>query len=170
VDQRLLRVRGGRFLPHGGPVHGQPLVQGGLAAARAPLVGAHPPCRRVQPHSRGVPLGQLIQTAPGGQEHFSRRILRVARRPSPPAAVRDDVRAVRREQGIEALPCLALAFPQCGLLLQERLREPRALPHPCPALARSFDPPPMASQRRWPSGLDAPARRRAGRVTVIGGR
>jgi hypothetical protein len=111
VHQRLLPVRGGRLLRHGGPVHGQPLVQGGLATARAPLVGDHPPGRRVQPHSRGVPLGQLIQTTPGGQEHFSRRILRVACRPSPPAAVRDDVRAVRREQGVEALPCLGLAFP-----------------------------------------------------------
>src|SRR6266545_3620413 len=68
-----------------------------------------------------APDDSTRRTAPRRQEDLSHRILRIARRTSPPAAIRDDVRAVRGEQGTETPPSLAPAFAHTRYRLPERI-------------------------------------------------
>jgi hypothetical protein len=109
MDDRLLSGRG-RRLVRCSRLEPQPLVQCDPAPARPPLVRDHPPGLRVQPHARRVAGGEVVESAPRREEHLGRGILRVARRRGPPAAVRDDVRTVGREQRFETPPSLRFAF------------------------------------------------------------
>ena len=83
-----------------------PFDRGGRASAavRSPLIGEHASGSGVQPDARCIARRQLVETPPGREKHLRGGVLRVARRVRPPAAVRDDVGAVRREQRVETAP------------------------------------------------------------------
>ncbi|HEU4398872.1 MAG TPA: hypothetical protein VFU54_13690, partial [Actinomycetota bacterium] len=75
----------------------------------------------------------------------------------------------RREQGIEALPSLALAFPHMASsyrsVSENRGLCPIHVRHPRDRLTHR----PLAGQRRWPPGPDAPGVGELDGVTVPGG-
>jgi hypothetical protein len=96
----------------------EPIVQREPPAARASLVRDDPSRRRIQPHAGSVAIGQLVETAPRGEEDLGHRILGVARRACPPAAVRDDVRAVDLEELLEAP--LLLGMPHENIHVRQR--------------------------------------------------
>jgi hypothetical protein len=87
----------------------QTFVERDEATFRPPLVRDDPAGRRVQPRARGIAIGDVIKATPSGQEDVGGCVLRVARRTGAPAAVRHDVRAVRREESVEAAPALTFA-------------------------------------------------------------
>lgn len=107
VHQRLLRVE--KLLRSGLRFACQPFIERASATARPALIRDHLPGRRVQPDPGRIAFGERIQSAPGGEEHLGRRVLRIGRT-GPPAAIRDDVRAVRGEERVEPAPSLAVTL------------------------------------------------------------
>jgi hypothetical protein len=97
VDERLLVVRLGRARC----LAGEPLGERGAATARAAVIRDHPPCRRVEPDARPISLGNVVDPPPGREEDVRNRVLWIDGGPGPPAAVRDDVGAVRGEELVE---------------------------------------------------------------------
>ncbi len=97
VHERLL-APGRRLLRSRGRLECEPLLECAAPATRPPLVRDHPPGGRVQPHARRIAVWQVVQATPGGEEDLGDGILGVTRGPGSPAAVGDDVAAVRREQ------------------------------------------------------------------------
>ena len=124
----ILRAQAAKRLTHqrflfrglrrnGRRLDGQTLLQRDAAAVRPALVRENLARRRVEPHARCFTFGHLIEPAPGRQKHLGNRVLCVGCPIGSPAAVRDHVRAVRREQGIETSVSLVWAFPHTRNLL-----------------------------------------------------
>ena len=133
-------VLGRRGLGRGGRrFERQPLLQGGPAAARPPLIRERPPRGRVEPHARRVAGRHVVETAPRRQEHLGGRVLAVARGTGPPAAVRDDVGGRTRRRAHRSAAGDHRHVPSS--------------PPSCPARARTFD----------PTRRGRPTRRRASR-------
>ncbi len=108
----------------------QSLVQRLPAAARTPLVREHAPGRAYSQTRAASPSGTSSRRRHAMRKTSAGSILRIARRTGAPAAVRDDVRAVRGEQRIEPALPLARAHTRPPHGTNQTIS---ATPRPCPA-------------------------------------
>lgn len=80
------------------------LVQLAAASVRPSLVRHHPSRGGVQPRSRRLAGGHVVEPPPGDQEHLGHRVLRIAARSQAPTAVRGDPGNMLSEQRLETFP------------------------------------------------------------------
>jgi len=106
-SEGLVHLPGERFflaLLDGDRLTVQLLVQLAPAGIRPSLVRHDASRSRVQPRSRCLAGGHVLEPPPGDQEHLGNRVLRLDTRSRAPTAVRGDAGNVLSEQRLEAFP------------------------------------------------------------------